>query len=178
MFWEPPGWPEKSAKKSLSSSEEGTGRGESVQRERENCELHFNTLAGLGWRNGAAMTEHTVSREGVHTCCSSGAGPFPRGTFRGPRVPATSATQWFSCRSVAITLLPQAKTPNRTKCGFWSWKLVRGCPRLYQLLLYLDKDDLERIGYLGSQCERERRVTDHGADSQQPAVDMVAGTGS
>lgn len=150
MLWEPPGWPEESAKKSLRSREEGTGRGESVQRERENCELHFHTLAGLGWRDGAAMTPnraHTEQR-GVRTCCSSGAGPFPRGTSGGPRVPATSATRWFSCRSVAITSLPQAKTfipaPNRPKCGFWSWKLVRGGPRLYQLLYTLTKTTSRR----------------------------------
>lgn len=137
----------------------GRDRQRRVSSERQStCELHFNTLAGLGRRNGAAMTPNTAHSEqrGVCTCCSSRAGPFPRGTSRDPCGPATSATRWFSCRSVAITSLPQPKAfilaPNRTKCGFWSWKLVRGGPRLYKLLLYHDKDNLEKIGYLGSQC--------------------------
>lgn len=86
MFWEPPGWPEKSAKKSLSSSEEGTGRGESVQRERENCELHFNTLAGLGWRNGAAMTPnraHSEQGRCAHLLLFW-SWPIPQGNIQGP----------------------------------------------------------------------------------------------
>lgn len=105
--------------------------------EREYCELHFNTLAALRWRNGAAMTPNRAHSEqrGVCTCSSSRAGPFPRATSGGPRGPASSAVQWFIHRSVAITSLLQAKTfilaPNRNKCGFWSWKLVRRGPRLY-----------------------------------------------